>query len=128
MHLHDPDGFSIRDPASKKMKHTPLVALSPHHKWSSDGHDKLAEIGFPIWGMRDKWSQKWLGLWVVPNNRLNLAIAHLYLQLVKINGGLSFPHSIGVALINSKTGMPLQSTTDCGSEMTVVFGLANVLR
>jgi hypothetical protein len=56
--------------------------LGPHHEWSGDGHDKLAQIGFPIWGIRDKWSGKWLGLWVVPNNRLKLVIAYLYLRLI----------------------------------------------
>lgn len=88
MHLQNPDGFDIREPSAKKTKQSPLVALGPHHEWSGDGHDKLSEIGFPIWGMRDKWSGKWLGLWVVSNNRLNLAVAYLYLRLIKKHGGL----------------------------------------
>ncbi|EGO29471.1 hypothetical protein SERLADRAFT_365490 [Serpula lacrymans var. lacrymans S7.9] len=84
---------------------------SPHHEWSRDGHDKLTNIGFPTWGVRDKWSGKWLGLSVVPNNRLKDAIAYFYLSTIE---------SVG--------GMPLQMTTDCGSETTQVFGLANALR
>ncbi|KIJ07092.1 hypothetical protein PAXINDRAFT_182558 [Paxillus involutus ATCC 200175] len=88
MRHHDPGGFKLRD-----------------------GHDKLTSIGFPIWGVRDKWSGKWLGLWVVPNNRLKSAVAYLYLSTIE---------SVG--------GMPLQMTTDCGSETTQVFGLTNALR
>lgn len=111
MHLHDDAGFSIREPAAKKVHRSVLTSLGPHHEWSGDGHDKLAGIGFPIWGVRDKWSSKWLGLWVVPNNRLKKAVALLFLQLIKEQGG-----------------MPLQMSTDCGSETTEVFGLANALR
>ena len=87
MHLHDHAGFAIREPSAKKIQRGVLTALGPHHEWSGDGHDKLAAIGFPIWGVRDKWLSKWLGLWVVPNNRLKLAIALLYLQLIKDQGG-----------------------------------------
>ncbi|KAG6372147.1 hypothetical protein JVT61DRAFT_8557 [Boletus reticuloceps] len=111
MRQHDPTGFELRDPTVKKILRQPLVALGPHHEWSGDGHDKLSSIGFPIWGIRDKWSGKWLGLWVVPNNRLKTAIAYLYLTTIENVGG-----------------MPLQTTTDCGSETTQVFGLANALR
>ena len=107
----DPGGFELRDPTAKKIVCEPLVALGPHHEWSADGHDKLASIGFPVWGVRDKWSGKWLGLWVVPNNRLKSSIAYLYLSTVESMGG-----------------MPLQMTTDCGSETTQVFGLANALQ
>ena len=87
MHLHDDAGFDLREPAAKKVKRSALVALGPHHEWSGDGHDKLAGIGFPIWGVRDKWSGMWLGLWVVPNNRLKNAIGRLFLQLVKEQKG-----------------------------------------
>ncbi|KAK7690805.1 hypothetical protein QCA50_005905 [Cerrena zonata] len=111
MRIHDPDGFAVRLPTAKKISRRPIVCLGPHHEWSADGHDKLAKIGFPIWGVRDVWGGKWLGLWVVPNNRLKLAVAYLYLQLVEELGGMS-----------------VQMTTDCGSETTEIFGLANALR
>ncbi|KAI6167786.1 hypothetical protein EDD17DRAFT_1773327 [Pisolithus thermaeus] len=81
-----------------------------HHEWSGDGHDKLTSIGFPIWGVCDKWSGKWLGLWVIPNNHVKNAIAYLYLHTIAEVGG-----------------MPLQMTTDCGSETTKVFGLGLAL-
>lgn len=83
----DPDGFRIREPTAKKVHREPLVALGIHHEWSCDGHDKLSALGFPIWGIRDKWSGKWLGLWVVPNNRLKLVTAYLYLSLIVLLGG-----------------------------------------
>lgn len=90
MRLHDPDGFKLREPAAKKVKRGVLSSLGPHHEWSGDGHDKLTKLGFPIWGIRDKWSGKWLGLWVVPNNRYKDAIAYLYLSLVAELGGQLF--------------------------------------
>ncbi|TFK51655.1 hypothetical protein OE88DRAFT_1628795 [Heliocybe sulcata] len=111
MRALDPKGFEIRDPTAKKVHRVPVVCLGPNHKWTGDGHDKLAEIGFPIWGMRDVWSGKWLGLWVVPSNRYKVTVAYLYLCLVETYGGI-----------------PIQSTTDCGSETTRVYGFANALR
>ncbi|KAJ3871314.1 hypothetical protein F5051DRAFT_463809 [Lentinula edodes] len=102
MREEDPEGFQSRDPTAKKISRAVL---------SGDGHDKLAAIGFPIWGVRDVWSGKWLGLWVVPNNRLKDTIGYLYLKLV---------HEYG--------GIPIQMTTDCGSELVTVYGFANALR
>lgn len=93
MSLLDPEGFAIREPTANKKRRVALKHIGPHHEWSGDGHDKLAKIGFPIWGIRDCWSGKWLGLWVVPNNRYKVVIAYLYLKLVLELGGLSFPIS-----------------------------------
>ncbi|KAG6848069.1 hypothetical protein H0H93_003660 [Arthromyces matolae] len=111
MRIIDPEGFSLREPTSKKIHRGVLTSIGPNHEWSADGHDKLVRIGFAIWGVRDKWSGKWLGLWVIPNNRLKVAIAYLYLSLVAKLGG-----------------MPLQSTTDRGSETTLLYGFATALR
>ncbi|KAF8498935.1 hypothetical protein JB92DRAFT_3219068 [Gautieria morchelliformis] len=104
MHLHDP-------PTVKKIFQQALVVLGLHREWSGDGHDTLTKIGFPVWELRDVWSGKWLGIWVVPNNLLKLAIAYLYLSLVE-----------------TLRGMPIQTTTDCGTETITVFGMANALR
>jgi hypothetical protein len=129
MHDEAPEGFSIREPAAKKIKRGVLVALGPHEEWSGDGHDKLTEIGFPIWGMRDKWGSQWLGLSVVPNNRLKQAIALLYLRLIKKHGGEHHCQLIDETVTDfCIPGMPVQTSTDCGSETTEVFGLANALR
>jgi len=94
MRLQDEVGFELHEPHAKKVQRVALVALGPHHEWSGDGHDKLATIGFPVWGMRDKWSGKWLGIWVVPNNRLKVTIAYLYLLLVHEFGGM-YQRNIG---------------------------------
>lgn len=106
-----PEGFDKREPTARKIVRTKLVALGPNHEWSGDGHDKLASIGWPIYGVRDKYSGKWLLLKVLPNNRLARAIGYVYLQLI---------HKVG--------GMPIQTTTDCGSETGDVYGLTNALR
>ena len=79
MRIFEPDGFATRDPNSKKIKRGKSVSIGPHEEWSGDGHDQLCGIGFPVYGIRDKWSGKWLGLWVVPNNRLANVVAYLWL-------------------------------------------------
>ena len=72
---------------------------------------------------------KWLGLWVVPNNRLKLAVAFLYLSLVKeLRGVLNLVFILAHFCFDIILGMPLQSTTDAGSETTLMFALANALR
>ncbi|KIK77459.1 hypothetical protein PAXRUDRAFT_166785 [Paxillus rubicundulus Ve08.2h10] len=95
---------------AKKIFRTQLGSLGLHHEWSGDGHDKLTAIGFPIWAVRDVFSGKWLGMWVVPNNCCGATIAYLYLSLVYCYGGI-----------------PFQTIMDCGSETTQVYGFANAL-
>lgn len=87
MRIHDPDGFAIRAPTAKRIRRTVQISIGPHEYWSQDGHDKLCKVGFPVYGIRDVWSGKWLGLWVVPNNRLKNVIAYLYLTLIEEQGG-----------------------------------------
>ncbi|KIJ36436.1 hypothetical protein M422DRAFT_179437 [Sphaerobolus stellatus SS14] len=111
MRCLDPQGFAIHQPGTRKVRQSKLVVLGPHYEWSGDGHDKLLEIGFPIWGIRDVWTGVWLGLWVLPNNRLKIVIGYIYLLLIEKLGG-----------------MPVQTTTDCGSETGRVFGIAYALR
>ncbi|KAG8938640.1 hypothetical protein FRC04_008035 [Tulasnella sp. 424] len=108
---HRPEGFDVREPTAKRIPRGTLYALGPHDCWSMDGHDKLTERGFPIYGIRDKWSGQWLGLWVVPNNRVGNVVAYLYLSLV---------HELG--------GIPNQTASDRGSETTKVYGLGTALR
>jgi len=88
-----------------------LTSAGPNEVWCCDGHDKLCKYGFAIWGVRDKFSRKWLGLWVMPNNRLSDSVAYLWLTLVRKLGG-----------------MPKQTSTDCGSENVIIYGLANALQ
>ena len=94
MRLQDPEGFALRDPTSKRIKRRPLVNIGIHEEWSGDGHDKLKRIGLAIYGIRDVWSGKWLGLWVIPDNRLKDVIAYLWLCLVEEYGGMSMPYDL----------------------------------
>ncbi|KIJ52906.1 hypothetical protein M422DRAFT_242852 [Sphaerobolus stellatus SS14] len=110
MRYQDPEGFQLHDPTSKRIKRRALVNLGIHEEWSGDGHDKLKRIGVAIYGIRDVWSGKWLGLWVIPDNRLKDTIAYLWLSLVE-----------------EYSGLPIQTMTDCGSETTMVYGLATAL-
>lgn len=127
MHDIDHDGFAGRAPTAKKVHRQPVVALGPHHQWSGDGHDKLNKIGFPIWAIREVWSGSWLGLWVVPDNRLKVVVAYLYLRLVHELGGKSVWTSVVLAH-SLYLGMPLLMVTDCGSETTTLYGFACALR
>jgi hypothetical protein len=83
MRTLDPAGFASREPTARKIQRGTLVAVGPHDEWSCDGHNKLVKYGFPIWGVRDNWGGKWLGLWVIPNNRYKDVIAYLWLSLIK---------------------------------------------
>ncbi|KAF8168900.1 hypothetical protein BJ912DRAFT_862426, partial [Pholiota molesta] len=111
MHTQDAEGFHLREPGAKKIPRTRKNPIGIHERWSGDGHDKLNSIGFPIWAVVDEATSKWLGGWVLPSNRLGTIIAYVYLCLVETYGG-----------------MPLQFTTDCGSETTQAFGYGNALR
>ncbi|KAJ7149435.1 hypothetical protein C8R43DRAFT_1088198 [Mycena crocata] len=111
MYTHDPDAFAAREPTAKKIFRVQKFPLGIHERWSGDGHDKLYKIGFPIWMMVDDATAKILKAWVVPSNRMGDIIAYLFLCLVEEYGGV-----------------PLQSTTDCGSETTLLYGIVNAIR
>jgi hypothetical protein len=60
MWKQDLEGFVNCEPAvGKKVLRTPLIAIGPHHEWSTDSHDKLLKLGFSIYGIRDKWCTRW---------------------------------------------------------------------
>jgi len=109
--LMDPEAATARNPTSRQFRRIPLTSKGPNEVWCMDGHDKLCKYGFAIWGIRDKFSRKWLGLWVVPNNRLQDVVAYLWLSLVRDSGGV-----------------PIQSSSDCGSENLFICKLATSLR
>lgn len=87
MRVHAPEGFHHRKPDGKKIHRSVLTSLGPDDEWSGDGHDKLKSIGIEIYGIRDKASGMWLGLWVVPSNRIKEVVAYLYLILIEERGG-----------------------------------------
>lgn len=83
----DPLGLELRNPTAKQIKRIALTSAGPNEVWCCDGHDKLVKYGFAIWGFRDKFSRKWLGLWVIPNNRVGVVVAYLWLSVVHDLGG-----------------------------------------
>ena len=87
MHMYAPEGFSKRTPGAHKMKRTALVSVGPDEEWSVDGHDKLLQAGFAIYGIRDKWTGRYLLYNVLPSNRHASVIGHQYLLAVKQQGG-----------------------------------------
>jgi hypothetical protein len=131
MHEFEAEGFDHREPGAKKILRiakNPL-AVGIHERWAGDGHDKLYGIGFPIWAVVDDATSRWLGAWVVPSNRMGNIVGYLFLALVKKYGGMfsSFDTS-SVQTHYLMLGIPLQFTTDCGSETTQHFGLVSALR
>lgn len=129
MHIHDNAGFEKRNPTAKRIHREPKVPIGINERWSADGHDKLNGIGFPIWAIVDDATGRWLGVWVVPSNRLGNIIAFLYLIAVETAGGkyllrCSFLYDCSQHF----TGMPFQSSTDCGSETTQLYAVAKALR
>ncbi|KAF9523980.1 hypothetical protein CPB83DRAFT_877814 [Crepidotus variabilis] len=111
MKLHRPEGFERRNPGGRKTPRTTVTSIGINERWAADGHDKLNKIGFPIYAVVDFATGKILGAWVVPNNRLGSTVAYLFLSLIE-----------------QYKGIPLQFSTDCGSETTMWHGIANALR
>jgi len=107
MHEVAPEGFQLRKPSAKSggsTKKSPgfsstqeapepqiqVTTAGPNERWCADHHNKLSKIGMEIFGIRDKSSGKWLGLWAVPNTHAKYALAYLYLCVVEAYGG-GFP-------------------------------------
>ncbi|KDR70412.1 hypothetical protein GALMADRAFT_230064 [Galerina marginata CBS 339.88] len=111
MQLHDSDGFEKREPMAKKIHREPKVPIGTNERWSADGHDKLYGIGFPVWAIVEDATGQWLDCWVVPSNRMGHVVLYLFLCAIEDVGG-----------------MPLQITTDCGSETTQLHAMAKALR
>lgn len=86
---------------------TPLRAVGPDHQHHSDGWEKLGEqalrlgnkIGIPVYGTKDQWSSLYLQAVVVPNDRLQDAVVHVYLDRVR-----------------AQCGIPITEVCDLGSE------------
>ena len=88
MHSHDPEGFQLREPTSKRIHHVPQAVIGVHHWWADDSHDKLNKIGFPVWAIFEHATSIWLKALVVPNNCLGKVVAYLFLCTVEEQGGL----------------------------------------
>jgi hypothetical protein len=133
MRDHFPDGFLARAPSYKTKKGHPalLTSYGPNDQLSIDGHDKLIDIGFAIYGMRDKFSRKWMCLRAVPNNRSNTITRWLFLELVQDMKGEEnqwLPSCHDIDTDTSFTGIPLQVTSDHGTEVLDIFSDQSTLR
>jgi hypothetical protein len=83
----NPEGVLASSPSARQIRRLALTSEGPNEVWCCDGLDKLVKYGFAIWGLRDKFSKKWLGLWVLPNNRVAVAVAYLWLTIIRELGG-----------------------------------------
>lgn len=92
MHIYDDEGFALREPTAKQTRRVKKHPIGIHERWSGDGHDKLYQIGFPIWGTVDDGTSHWLGGWIVPSNRTGVVVAYLFLCLVEKYGGMLAIH------------------------------------
>ena len=127
MYAFAPDGFEQREPGGKRILRVKKAPIGIHERWAGDGHDKLYSIGFPIWALVDDATGKWLGAWVVPSNRIGNIVSYLFLETVTKYKGELFTSSLPYD-IHQFLGLPIQVSTDCGSETTGIYGLANALR
>ncbi|TCD69267.1 hypothetical protein EIP91_008202 [Steccherinum ochraceum] len=107
----DPVGFDMRHPQNKRKEVQESLPQGPHFAWTGYGYEKLTQIGFPIWCLRDSWSINWLGMWVMPVRRDRLAHTYRYLNLVK-----------------TLEGMPMQGTSSDSKEVTLTYSLTYALR
>lgn len=92
MHDFAGEGFQKRHPrANKKRVRTHLTAVGPDDEWSLDGHDKLNQAGFGVYGIRDKWGGRFHHYRVTPANKHRHAsvVGVIYLECVKKRGGTS---------------------------------------
>ncbi|KAF7310286.1 hypothetical protein MIND_00402600 [Mycena indigotica] len=106
------DAVSKRHPATRKVHKSGLFSSGPNEEWCIDGHEKIFEsMGIGIYGIIDKYSRKELLLLAMRSvRRANIPPA-LYLRLV---------HELG--------GMPIQTTTDMGTETGILAALQTSLR
>ncbi|KAF7371791.1 hypothetical protein MVEN_00035800 [Mycena venus] len=117
---HFPLGFDNRFPGKKKstIPRTALNSNGPFHEVSSDGHEKLGkqaldmgDIGLPIYGYKDKWSDTIPFMKFVPNSRTAAAIGHLFLDFIESTGAI-----------------PIQMTMDKGSEIGWQYAIQDAFR
>ncbi|KAF8504932.1 hypothetical protein JB92DRAFT_3145648 [Gautieria morchelliformis] len=108
----DPNEAAARFAGNKAISRKGLVSPGPNEEWCVDGHDKLKEqMGIEVWGICNKYSRRELRLWAVPNACLAIVPPALYLRLVK-----------------AKKGIPLQTTSDKGSETGQLASMQTALR
>ncbi|KAJ7439477.1 hypothetical protein FB451DRAFT_1301899 [Mycena latifolia] len=108
----DRDASNMRKPGAKKIHTRGLWSAGPNEEWCVDGHEKiLPSMGIAVWGVVDKFSRNEQNLWALPDSRTAVVPPALYLRQVREKGG-----------------MPLQTTSDMGSETGVLAAVQTALR
>ncbi|KAJ7216981.1 hypothetical protein GGX14DRAFT_601649 [Mycena pura] len=108
----DPQANDKRRPDAKTVHQSGLYCSGPDEEWCFDGHEKIFEaMGIGIYGGIDKFSRRELLLAAMRSVRRKEIPPALYLKLVKM-----------------RRGVPLQTTTDMGSETGVLAALQTSLR
>jgi hypothetical protein len=94
LHQHFDAEFEKRFIGMKPaIERIPLDCMGPWHQQHCDGHEKLShlalgmgDVSLPIYGFKDQYSAFVPLLVVLPNVRLAIIIAHLYLDYVELHG------------------------------------------
>ena len=131
MKAHAGGSFAARKAGTKSIKRKTLIAVGPNTEWSLDGFDKLLSAGFAIYGIRDKWSRFWLSYTVLPSNRYADVISVVYLYCIWKYGGkviILIVLTIPDILFTSSLGIPVQTTSDHGSETRDAYSFQCSLR
>ncbi|KAF7327482.1 hypothetical protein MKEN_00326800 [Mycena kentingensis (nom. inval.)] len=120
MLVHDPTGFDLRFPGAKnrRVARVPLTSAGPYSEISGDGHEKISAqafrmggVGFNIYGYKDKFTDSVEFLRIFPDIRSAGAGGHIMLDFVEETGYI-----------------PIQLTTDKGSEVGWMYTFMSVLR
>ncbi|KAJ6470227.1 hypothetical protein C8R47DRAFT_988782, partial [Mycena vitilis] len=110
----DQDAANGRKPGAKKVHTRGLWSVGPNEEWCIDGHEKILQaMGIAVYGIIDKFSRHELDLWAVPDSRKADVPPALYLLTVRAKKG---------------KWMPLQTTTDMGSETGPLAAVQTALR
>ena len=97
----NPIGHDFRTQGKLKQRGR-YVVKGPNWVWSADGHDKLADFGFQIYGLIDGYSRFVLNAFVGVTNRCQVAIMKYFLLCV-----LAW-------------GIPMQLRSDKGTEVDLM--------
>ncbi|KAJ8667926.1 hypothetical protein QAD02_009589 [Eretmocerus hayati] len=81
--LQELDPVGVERRRRYQMKNREYEVPGPNFIWHSDGHDKLKQFGFPIYGIIDGYSRKLLVLEVATTNNNPRVIGHYYLRKVQ---------------------------------------------
>lgn len=131
MHEERPEGFDSRAPGARLIKRSKKFPLGPDERWASDGHEKLKSIcGVGVYTIVDDATGRILAMSVLPNTRNQEMVALVFLDCVIERQGTLHSDLYFIGFKNSywMSGIPIQLSTDCGTETGLVHGLITELR